>query len=116
MAMGNVLQQALAGMQNPLAPPPSAAGSGPGPQAGAAPAPSLHAEEVHRRRSDQFAHAAISSFIKGEITRQHLADALADQEAYDWQTWREQNVVHPTRAVAHNEAPPEPPQSLAGPG
>jgi hypothetical protein len=104
--MGNVLQQALAGAPQgpgalPQAPPP--------PQAPIAqiPPPMPPADHIHHAKSQAFAHAAVASFVKGEITRKQLADALSDDEAYDWKAWKAANVIHPTRAGMSATMPPE---------
>jgi len=96
--------------QNALAPPAGAAPVGPPPLPAALPQPP--AEAVHRKRSEAFAHAAIADFMKGGITRQQLADALADHEAYDYGHWKREQVVHPSRAVSHGVAAEEAPPTM----
>ena len=119
MAMGNVLQQALAGAPSGAAPPPMPTppmAQLPPPPPPVAPPMMQHADAAHHAKAQQFAHAAIADFIKGGITRQHLADALADQDAYDYPNWKKQNVIHPTQAgIGHGMPPPEPDVTLHTP-
>ena len=112
MAMGNVLQQALAGGSSPAPPPmptpPIAQLPPPPSQPGATPL-MVHADAAHHAKSQQFAHAAIHDYIKGGITRQQLADALADHDAYDWAAYKKANIIHPTQAGIGAGMPPEEP-------
>jgi len=99
----------------PPAPPVSAKSGGP-PQAAMSSAASLmSAEAQHRKKADAFAHHAIIDFLTGKITRQHLADALADESGYDWPQWRAANVVHPSQAGTSAGELPEPKPGAAGP-
>lgn len=113
VAMGNVLQQALAGgapppggpPQPPMAqiPPPVPAA----PQIPALGAAMPPADHIHHAKSQAFAHAAVASFIKGDITRKQLVEALSDEDAYDFKAWKSANVIHPTRAGMSATMPPD---------
>ena len=67
-----------------------------------------HAEAQHRKRADDFARAAIVAFLAGKITRKHLAEALAQDDGYDFPAWAKANVIHPSQAGATAAELPEP--------
>jgi hypothetical protein len=91
----------------PPMPPDPAASAPPTPMSAPGPMPS--AEHQHRKKADDFARQAIVAFLTGKITRQHLADALADESAYDFPKWAAAgNVIHPSQAGIGAGTLPEP--------
>ena len=73
-----------------------------------APPPMPSAEHQHRQKADRFVRHAIAAFLTGKITRAHLADAIADESAYDFPKWAAANVVHPSQAGVGAGQLPEP--------
>jgi hypothetical protein len=126
MAYGNVIADALAKMQQPLGPAPAAAATPP-----PLPAPGTNAlydanmadlyaaghhpgsaQHQHTQKQAAFTRAAIEAFHHGKITREQLSEALADHNAYDFNLWMKEHVVHPTRAGMSHNMPPEEPHDV----
>ena len=53
-----------------------------------APAIPVPAQQLHEQRSKRFVQDAITDFHRGGITRKQLADAISDEDAYDFGHWK----------------------------